>query len=198
MKGIFHVAEMEATLSSLAIPSLVLVLIFGRWHAKIHVAIAQGIGHFSSNSPFFSWLALFAASWEKRISSGCRGCIAALLVAVPLQPDLVSRRSRGMGLVTFATTWSFFFTTPGVLNGAYRRTQGPGICWRVSFKVSSCYWRLCRLVLASLPQLWPITECLELPSRCKHLSDLRRLSRSAKYRRVGDPATIHCHFSKEL
>ncbi|MCC8956174.1 DUF417 family protein [Bradyrhizobium sp. Pear77] len=75
---------------------------------------AQGIAQFISNSPFVSWLSVLGVRGEAYFLGVTELTIAALLVAGAFNP-LLSALGSLMGIVTFAVTWSFFFTTPGVV-----------------------------------------------------------------------------------
>jgi len=81
---------------------------------KFTLQSAQGIVQFISNSPFTSWLSLFGLRGEAYFLGVVEFAIAALLAAGAFSPILSAVGSL-MGVVTFAITWSFFFTTPGVV-----------------------------------------------------------------------------------
>jgi uncharacterized membrane protein YphA (DoxX/SURF4 family) len=95
---------------------------------KFTLQSAQGIVQCISNSPFISWLSVFGLRGEAYVLGVAQFAIAALLVAGVFSPILSAVGSL-MGVVTFAITWSFFFTTPGVV-------------------VSCCSWLLCRSPLS--------------------------------------------------
>jgi uncharacterized membrane protein YkgB len=75
---------------------------------------AQGIALYISNSPFVSWLSIFGIRGEAYLLGTIELIIAILLVAGAFIPVLSALGSL-MGIVTFVITWSFFFTTPGVV-----------------------------------------------------------------------------------
>ena len=75
---------------------------------------AQGIALYISNSPFVSWLSIFGIRGEAYLLGSIELTTAALLVAGAFIPVLSALGSL-MGVRTFFITWSFFFTTPGVV-----------------------------------------------------------------------------------
>jgi uncharacterized membrane protein YkgB len=85
---------------------------------KFTLQSAQGIVQFISNSPFISWLSVFGLRGEAYFLGVAEFTIAALLVAGAFSP-LLSAIGSLMGIVTFAITWSFFFTTPGVVRWSW-------------------------------------------------------------------------------
>jgi uncharacterized membrane protein YkgB len=85
---------------------------------KFTLQSAQGIAPFISNSPFISWLSIFGLRGEAYVLGVAEFVIAALLVAGAFSPVL-SAIGALMGVVTFAITWSFFFTTPGVVTWSF-------------------------------------------------------------------------------
>ena len=115
MKG-FNVAENGGgSYRPLAILRWVMVIIFVSFGMqKFTLQSAQGIAQFISNSPFISWLSIFGLRGEAYVLGVAEFAIAALLVAGSFSPVL-SAIGSFMGMVTFAITWSFFFTTPGVV-----------------------------------------------------------------------------------
>jgi uncharacterized membrane protein YkgB len=112
----FNVAEQGAgSYRLLAILRWVMVVIFVSFGMqKFTLQSAQGIVQFISNSPFVSWLSLFGLRGEAYFLGVVEFGIAALLVAGAFSP-IMSAIGSLMGMVTFAVTWSFFFTTPGVV-----------------------------------------------------------------------------------
>ena len=91
--------------------------------------------------------------------------IAALLAAGAFSPILSAVGSL-MGVVTFAITWSFFFTTPGVVK--WSLSTDP-MAWNLTgeFLFYRLALRLCRVVPGLFAAVCcPITDCLELPRRC--------------------------------
>jgi len=115
MKG-FNVAENGGgSYRPLAILRWVMVIIFVSFGMqKFTLQSAQGIAQFISNSPFISWLSIFGLRGQAYVLGVAEFVIAALLVAGAFSPVL-SAIGSFMGMVTFAITWSFFFTTPGVV-----------------------------------------------------------------------------------
>lgn len=75
---------------------------------------AHGIVQYISNSPFVGWLSVFGESGEAYLLGIIELGSAAILAAGAFSP-LLSAIGAFMGIVTFVVTWSFFFTTPGVV-----------------------------------------------------------------------------------
>ena len=154
MKASFNVAEDGAgSYHLLAILCWVMVVIFVSFGVqKFTLQSAQGIVQFISNSPFVSWLSIFGVRGEAYFLGVAELAIAALLAAGAFSP-LLSAIGSMMGAVTFAITWSFFFTTPAVVK--WSLSTDP-IAWNLTgeflFKdiVSLCVCAV--LFLASLPQ----------------------------------------------
>jgi uncharacterized membrane protein YkgB len=116
MKTSFNVAEQGAgSYRLLAILRWVMVVIFVSFGMqKFTLQSAQGIVQFISNSPFISWLSVFGFRGEAYFLGIVEFGIAALLAAGAFNP-IFSAIGSLMGVFTFAITWSFFFTTPGVV-----------------------------------------------------------------------------------
>src|ERR1700754_4216644 len=116
MKEMFNIAESgTGSYRMLAILRWVMVVIFVSFGMqKFTPQSAQGIAQFITNSPFISWLSVFGLRGEAYVLGVAEFTIAALLVAGAFSPILSAVGSL-MGMVTFAITWSFFFTTPGVV-----------------------------------------------------------------------------------
>ncbi|MBR0870690.1 DUF417 family protein [Bradyrhizobium tropiciagri] len=112
----FNVAETGGgSYRPLAILRWVMVVIFVSFGMqKFTPQSAQGIAQFITNSPFISWLSVFGLRGEAYVLGVAELGIAALLAAGAFSPVLSAIGSL-MGVVTFAITWSFFFTTPGVV-----------------------------------------------------------------------------------
>ncbi|TQF28756.1 DUF417 family protein [Bradyrhizobium sp. UNPA324] len=112
----FNVAEKgSGSYRPLAILRWVMVVIFVSFGMqKFTLQSAQGIAQFITNSPFVSWLSLFGLRGEAYVLGVVEFVIAALLAAGAFSPILSALGSL-MGIATFAVTWSFFFTTPGVV-----------------------------------------------------------------------------------
>jgi uncharacterized membrane protein YkgB len=116
MKETFNIAESGAgSYRMLAILRWVMVVIFVSFGMqKFTLQSAQGIAQFITNSPFISWLSVLGLRGEAYFLGVAEFVIAALLVAGAFSP-LLSALGSLLGVATFAITWSFFFTTPGVV-----------------------------------------------------------------------------------
>lgn len=137
----------------LAILRWVMVIIFVSFGMqKFTPQSAQGIAQFISNSPFISWLSVFGLRGEAYVLGVAEFVIAALLVAGSFSPAL-SALGSFLGVVTFAITWSFFFTTPGVVT--WSLSSDP-MAWNLTgeflFKDIVLLCVCAVLFLASLPQ----------------------------------------------
>jgi uncharacterized membrane protein YkgB len=112
----FNIAERGAgPYWLLAILRWVMVLIFISFGIqKFTPQSAQGIAVYISNSPFVSWLSIFGINGEAYLLGVIELTTSALLVAGAFIPILSAVGSL-MGVCTFFITWSFFFTTPGVV-----------------------------------------------------------------------------------
>lgn len=75
---------------------------------------ANGIVLYISNSPFIWWLSVFGVRGEAYLLGSIELMTAALLAAGASIPILSAVGSL-IGIGTFAITWSFFFSTPGVV-----------------------------------------------------------------------------------
>ncbi|MBR0732751.1 putative membrane protein YkgB [Bradyrhizobium japonicum] len=150
----FNVAENGGgSYRPLAILRWVMVVIFVSFGMqKFTLQSAQGIAQFISNSPFISWLSVFGLRGEAYVLGVAEFAIAALLVAGSFSPVL-SALGSFMGVVTFAITWSFFFTTPGVVT--WSLSTDP-MAWNLAgeflFKDIVLLCVCVVLFLASLPQ----------------------------------------------
>ena len=153
MKG-FNVAENGGgSYRPLAILRWVMVIIFVSFGMqKFTLQSAQGIAQFISNSPFISWLSIFGLRGEAYVLGVAEFVIAALLMAGAFSPVL-SAIGSFMGMVTFAITWSFFFTTPGVVTWSWSTDP---MAWNLTgefiFKDIVLFCVCVVLFLASLPQ----------------------------------------------
>jgi len=116
MHGKFNIAEKgDGSYWFLAILRWVMVLIFISFGLqKFTPQSAHGILLYISNSPFVSWLQVFGVRGEADIL-GCIELTTAALLALGAFFPLLSAISSLMGIGTFLITWSFFFTTPGVV-----------------------------------------------------------------------------------
>jgi uncharacterized membrane protein YkgB len=136
---------------------------------KFTLQSAQGVVQFISNSPFISWLSLFGLRGEAYFLGVAEFAIAALLAAGAFSPILSAVGSL-MGVVTFAITWSFFFTTPGVVK--WSLSTDP-MAWNLTgeflFKdiVLLCVCAVVHGLFAAV--CCPITDYLELPRRYKRV-----------------------------
>jgi uncharacterized membrane protein YkgB len=154
MKVSFNIAEKgEGPYGLLAILRWVMVVIFVAFGMqKFTLQSAQGIVQFISNSPFISWLSVFGFRGEAYVLGVVEFGIAALLVAGAFIPILSAAGSL-MGVVTFAITWSFFFTTPGVVKWSWSTDP---MAWNLTgefiFKDIVLLCVCLVLFLASLPQ----------------------------------------------
>src|ERR1700740_1757813 len=129
---------------------VVIFVSFGMQKFTLHSA--QGIVQSISNSPFISWLSVFGLRGEGYVLGVVEFGIAALLAAGAFSPILSAVGSL-MGVVTFAITWSFFFTTPGVVK--WSLSTDP-IAWNLTgeflFKDIVLLCVCVVLFVASLPQ----------------------------------------------
>ena len=116
MKEAFNIAESGAgSYRVLAVLRWVMVVIFVSFGMqKFTPQSAEGIAQFITNSPFISWLSVLGLRGEAYFLGVAEFVIAALLIAGAFSPVL-SALGSFLGAVTFAITWSFFFTTPGVV-----------------------------------------------------------------------------------
>jgi uncharacterized membrane protein YkgB len=150
----FNVAENGAgSYRPLAILRWVMVIIFVSFGMqKFTPQSAQGIAQFISNSPFISWLSVFGLRGEAYFLGVAEFVIAGLLAAGSFSPVL-SALGSFMGMVTFAITWSFFFTTPDVVK--WSLSFDP-MAWNLTgeflFKDIVLLCVCAVLFLASLPQ----------------------------------------------
>jgi uncharacterized membrane protein YkgB len=93
----------------------VMVLIFISFGIqKFTPESAQGISLYILNSPFVSWLSIFGIRGEAYLLGTIELTTAAVLAVGAFIPILSALGSL-MGIGTFAITWSFLFSTPGVV-----------------------------------------------------------------------------------
>jgi uncharacterized membrane protein YkgB len=150
----FHVAERGGgSYRLLAILRWVMVVTFVAFGIqKFTLHSAEGIVEYISNSPFIWWLSLFGVRGEAYVLGTSELAIAALLAAGAFSPILSAVGSL-MGVITFAITWSFFFSTPGVVK--WSLSTDP-IAWNLTgeflFKDIVLLSVCAVLFLASLPQ----------------------------------------------
>jgi uncharacterized membrane protein YkgB len=144
MKASFNVAESGGgSYRLLAILRWVMVVIFVSFGMqKFTLQSAQGIVQ----------LSLFGFRGEAYFLGVVEFAIAALLAAGAFSP-LLSAVGSLLGAVTFAITWSFFFTTPGVVE--WRLSTDP-VAWNLTgeflFKDIVLLCVCAVLFLASLPK----------------------------------------------
>jgi uncharacterized membrane protein YkgB len=154
MKTSFNAAEKgHGSYRLLAPLRWVMVVIFLSFGIqKFTPQSAHGIAEYISNSPFVSWLSVFGLRGEANLLGVVELCIAVLLAAGAFSPILSAIGSL-MGALTFAVTWSFFFTTPGVVK--WSLSTDP-IAWNLTgeflFKDIVLLCVCAVLFLASLPQ----------------------------------------------
>jgi len=154
MKTSFHVAESgHGSYRPLAILRWVMVVIFVSFGMqKFTPQSAEGIAQFITHSPFVSWLQIFGLRGEAYVLGVVELTIAALLAAGAFSP-ILSAAGALMGVVTFAVTWSFFFTTPGVVKWSWSTDP---MAWNLTgeflFKDIVLLGVCVLLFLASLPQ----------------------------------------------
>lgn len=112
----FNIAEKgNGSYRMLAILRWVMVLIFISFGIqKFTPQSAQGIALYISNSPFVSWLHIFGIRGEADLLGTIELATATVLALGAFVPVLSALGSL-MGIGTFAITWSFFFSTPGVV-----------------------------------------------------------------------------------
>lgn len=113
----FNIAERGAgAYWPLAILRWVMVLIFVSFGIqKFTPQSAHGIAQYITNSPFVSWLhQVFGERGEAELL-GCVELTTAALLALGAFVPVLSALGSLMGTGTFLVTWSFFFTTPGVV-----------------------------------------------------------------------------------
>jgi uncharacterized membrane protein YkgB len=154
MKTSFNIAENGGgSYRMLAILRWVMVAIFVAFGIqKFTPQSANGIVLYISNSPFVSWLSVFGVRGEADLLGSIELSIAVLLAAGSAIPVLSAVGSL-MGAVSFAITWSFFFTTPGVVKWSFSTDP---IAWNLTgeflFKDIVLLCVCVVLFLASLPQ----------------------------------------------
>jgi uncharacterized membrane protein YkgB len=154
MNAWFNVAEAgDGPYRLLTILRWVMVVIFVSFGMqKFTLQSAQGIAQFISNSPFISWLSIFGLRGEAYVLGVAELTIATLLAAGAFSP-LLSAIGSLMGVVTFAITWSFFFTTPGVVKWSFSTDP---MAWNLTgefiFKDIVLLCVCAVLFLASLPR----------------------------------------------
>jgi uncharacterized membrane protein YkgB len=150
----FNVSEKgHGSYRLLGILRWVMVLIFISFGIqKFTPQSAHGIALYISNSPFVSWLAVFGIRGEADLLGTIELTTAALLAAGAFIP-ILSALGALMGIGTFAITWSFFFSTPGVVRWSVSTDP---IAWNLTgeflFKDVVLLCVCIVLFLASLPK----------------------------------------------
>jgi uncharacterized membrane protein YkgB len=116
MLAYFRIAESGVgSYRLLAILRWVMVLIFLTFGIqKFTAQSAYGIAQYISNSPFVSWLGVFGTRGEADLL-GAVELTTAFLLAAGSRSRLLSAAGSLLGVGAFLITWSFFFTTPGVV-----------------------------------------------------------------------------------
>jgi uncharacterized membrane protein YkgB len=79
---------------------------------------AHGIVQYISNSPFVWWLSVFGERGEADVL-GTIELTTAIFLAVGAFIPLISAFGSLLATGTFIITWSFFFTTPGVVKWSF-------------------------------------------------------------------------------
>ena len=154
MENSFYVSETGAgSYRMLGILRWVMVVIFVAFGMqKFTPQSAHGIELYISNSPFVSWLSVFGVRGEADLLGVIELTTAALLAAGALNP-IASAIGALMGIGTFCITWSFFFSTPGVVR--WSLSTDP-IAWNLTgeflFKDIVLLCVCLVLFLASLPR----------------------------------------------
>jgi uncharacterized membrane protein YkgB len=152
MKG-FNVSEKgHGSYWPLGVLRWVMVVIFVSFGIqKFTPQSAHGIAFYISNSPFVWWLSIFGIRGEADLLGTIELTTAALLAAGAFIP-LLSAFGSFMGIATFAITWSFFFSTPGVVKWS---VSADPIAWNLTgeflFKDIVLLCVCIVLFLASLP-----------------------------------------------
>jgi uncharacterized membrane protein YkgB len=136
----------------LAILRWVMVLIFVCFGIqKFTPQSAHGIVQYISHSPFVGWLQVFGLRGEAYLLGVIELATAAVLAAGAFS-RVLSALGGLMGVVTFLITWSFFFTTPGVVTWSL---SADPIAWNLAgeflFKDIVLLCVCLVLLLASLP-----------------------------------------------
>ncbi|HEY1927646.1 MAG TPA: DUF417 family protein [Caulobacteraceae bacterium] len=112
----FNISEKGAgSYWMLSILRWVMVIIFISFGIqKFTPQSAHGIALYITHSPFVSWLQIFGIRGEAYLLGVIELTTASLLALGAFIP-VISALGSLMGMGTFAITWSFFFTTPGVV-----------------------------------------------------------------------------------
>lgn len=154
MPACFKISERGAgSYRLLAILRWVMVLIFVSFGIqKFTPQSAEGIAQYINNSPFVWWLSVFGLRGEAYLL-GVIELSTAVLLAVGAFSPVISALGSLIGAGTFVVTWSFFFTTPGVVK--WSLSSDP-IAWNLTgeflFKDIVLLAVCVVLFLASLPR----------------------------------------------
>jgi uncharacterized membrane protein YkgB len=116
MRWTFKVAERGfGSYQMLAVLRWVMVVIFLAFGMqKFTPQSANGIVQYISHSPIVGWLSVFGVRGEADLLGAIELSTAGLLAAGAFSPAISALGSL-LGMGTFLVTWSFFFTTPGVV-----------------------------------------------------------------------------------
>ena len=116
----FKIAEQgEGPYAMLAVLRWVMVLVFVTFGIqKFTPQSAHGIVLYISHSPFVAWLSVFGERGEADLLGVVELGTAAMLAAGAFSA-LLSALGSLAGVATFLITWSFFFTTPGVVRWSF-------------------------------------------------------------------------------
>jgi uncharacterized membrane protein YkgB len=130
MSACFKISERGAgSYRLLAILRWVMVLIFLTFGIqKFTPQSAEGIAQYINNSPFVWWLSIFGVRGEAYLLGIVELSTAVLFAAGAFNP-LISALGSLIGTATFLITWSFFFTTPGVVKWSF---SSDPIAWNLT------------------------------------------------------------------
>lgn len=164
---VFNVSERGyGSYRLLGILRWVMVLIFVSFGIqKFTPQSAGGIALYISNSPFVSWLSIFGIRGEAYVLGIIELTTAALLTVGAFIPILSALGSL-IGIGTFAITWSFFFSTPGVVKWS---VSADPIAWNLTgeflFKDIVLLCVCIVLFLASMPRKSPRFRRINVSTR---------------------------------
>jgi uncharacterized membrane protein YkgB len=130
MLACFKISERGAgSYRLLAILRWIMVLIFLAFGIqKFTPQSADGIAQYINNSPFVWWLSIFGVRGEAYLLGIVELSTAVLFAAGAFNP-LISALGSLIGTATFLITWSFFFTTPGVVKWSF---SSDPIAWNLT------------------------------------------------------------------
>src|SRR5262245_36970625 len=119
---------------------------------KFTLQAAEGLVQYISNRPFGSLLQVFRVRGEAYVLGVSKLGIAILLAAGAFNPTLSAVGSL-MGVITFTITWSFFFSTPGVVKWSW---SSDPIAWNLTgVKISKSNTGTLQLAGRRLKRLLP-------------------------------------------